>query len=106
MAAETYRKLILLGAAGVNDYLNRVCALRLNGQYEEALQTLQELEDSQWEVDSGILWLQKAFIYSEKGDTVRAMEALRQARDQVGESEVTAEEWAEMNRLLQKYGLD
>ncbi len=106
LAAETYRKLILLGAAGINDYLNRVCALRLNGQYEEALQTLQELEDSPLGVDSGILWLQKAFIYSEKGDTVRAMEALRQARVQVEESEVTAEEWAERNRLLQKYGLD
>ncbi len=106
LAAETYRKLILLGAGGINDYLNRICALRLDGQYEESLQTLQELEDSSWEVDSGILWLQKAFIYSEKGDTVRAMEALRQARKLVQKSEVTEEEWRELNRLVQKYDLD
>ena len=106
LAAESYRKLILLGVADTNDYLNRVCALRLSGQYEESLQTLQELEDSQSQVDSGIIWLQKAFIYSEKGDSVRAMEALRQARDQVQESEVTEEEWTELNRLIQKYDLD
>ena len=103
-AENCYRVLVECGNASGNDYLNLSSALRLLNQCDEAVRVLDELENSKIQsVSPGVLYMNKAFCYHQKGDSVRAADMIRNAKSRLKPSDVSQEEWAELNRLADVY---